>query len=105
MSVTVEGLGGLGVGVGVEKAVESGQGVGVGLASLPSAERNGNRKAGDRPTTETDVQVDLLGLDDGDVFDEEPGDPLALAGRAWPDLTTALGSRWPTRARAPCVLR
>lgn len=78
VAVTVEGLGGLGVGVGVEKAIEDGQGVGVGLAGLPAAERNGNHKAGDRPTTEADVEVDLFRLDDGDVFDEEPGDPLAL---------------------------
>src|ERR1019366_5032118 len=78
MAVAVEGLGGLGVGVGVEKTIESGEGVGVGLAGLSTAERNGDQEAGGRSTAEPDMEVDLVRLDDGDVLDEEPGDPLAL---------------------------
>ena len=39
-------------------------------------------------TAEAHVQMDLAGLVDGDVFDEQPGDPFAFAdGRGW--ITTA----------------
>jgi hypothetical protein len=78
MAVTLECLGGLGVGVGVEKTIEGGQGVGIGLAGLSATERDGDRKAGGRSTTKAHVEVDLFRLDNGDVLDEEPGDPLAL---------------------------
>jgi len=78
MALTVECFGGLGVGVRFEKVIQSGEGVGVGLAGLPTSERDGNQKARGHPTTEADVELNLLRLDDGDVLDEQPGDPLAL---------------------------
>jgi hypothetical protein len=75
----VERLGGLGVGVGVEKAIEGTKCVGVGLTGLPAAERDGNLEAGGRSTAEADVEVDLVVLENGDVFDEQSGDPFAFA--------------------------
>jgi hypothetical protein len=77
----VELLGGLDVGVIVEQAVEQLEGVRVGLAGLPGVERDRDRRAGGLPAAEADVQVDLVGLVEGDVGDQQSGDPLALAGR------------------------
>ena len=76
----VELLGGLGVGVSVEQAVEQLEGVGVGLAGLPGVERDRDRQAGGLPAAEADVQVDLVGLVQGDVGDQQPRDPFAFAG-------------------------
>jgi hypothetical protein len=81
VTVPVERVGGLGVGVGVEEPVEGSQGLGLGLAGLVAGEGNGHDQAGGLPAAEADVEVDRVGLDDGDVLDEEPGDALAFPGR------------------------
>lgn len=78
MAGLVEQLGGLGVGVGVQELVEQGEGLGVGLAGLPGRWRDRDRQAGALPAAEADVQVDLVGLGEGDVVDEQPGDAFAF---------------------------
>ena len=75
----VEGVGGLGVGVGVEQPVEFGQGVGLGLSGLIGGEGYGDDEAGGLSASEADVEMDLVGLVDGDVFDEQPGDAFAFS--------------------------
>ena len=80
----VEGVGGLGVGVIVEEPVEQGEYIGVGLAGGPGGGRDGDGQAGGLPAAEADVEVDLVGLGQGDVVDEQPGHALALAlGGGW----------------------
>lgn len=79
VALLIELLGGLGVGVIVEQAVERAERVGAGLALLPGRERDRDRERGGRPTAEADVQVDLLGAVQGDVLDQQPRDALALA--------------------------
>jgi hypothetical protein len=84
----VEQLGDLGVGVGVQELVEQGEGVGVGLAGLPGRWWDRDREPGGLPAAEADVQVDLVGLGEGDVVDEQPCDAFALSlwgGRVRPE--------------------
>ena len=76
----VELLGGLGVGVIVEELVEHLEGVGVGLAGLPGVERDRDREAGRLAAAEADVEVDLVALVQGDVLDQQSGDPFAFTG-------------------------
>ena len=71
---------GLGVGVIVEELVEQLEGVGVGLACLPGVEWDRDREAGRLAAAEADVQVDLVGFVERDVFDQQPCDPFAFAG-------------------------
>ena len=71
MTGGVEDAGGLGVGVGV----------GVGLAELPGLGRDRDNEAGALPAGEADVQVDAVGLVQGDVVDEEADDAFAIALR------------------------
>jgi hypothetical protein len=77
----VELLGDLGVGVVVEELADQREGVGVGLAFLPGVERDRDRQAGRLPAAEADVEMDAVGPVQSDVFDQQPGDPLALARR------------------------
>ena len=58
----VELLGGFGVGVIVEQAVEQLEGVGVGLPCLPGVERDRDREAGRLAAAEADLEVDLVAL-------------------------------------------
>ena len=74
----VERVGGLGVGVVVEEPVERGERVGVGLAGCPTRWRDGDGEAGGLPAAEADVEVDLVGLVEGDVVDDEPDHPFAF---------------------------
>jgi len=74
----VEVLGGFGVGVIVEQAVEHRECVGVGLSCLPGVERDRDREAGRLAAAEADVYVDLVGLVEGDVLDQQPRDPFAF---------------------------
>ena len=76
----VELFGGLAVGVIVEQSVEHREGVGVGLSCFPGAERDRDREAGGLPAAEADVQVELIGLVERDVLDQQAGDPFAFAG-------------------------
>ena len=76
----VELCGGLAVGVVIEQAVEHREGVGVGLAGFPGVERDRDREAGGLPAAEADVQVDLIGFVEGDVLDQQAGDPFAFPG-------------------------
>ena len=80
----VELGGGLGVGVIVKELVEQLEGVGVGLAGLPGVERDRDGEAGCLPAAEADVEVDLVGLVDGDVLDQQSSDPFPFpGGRRW----------------------
>ena len=74
----VERLGGLGVGAGGEEPVERGQGVGVGLADLPRIRRDRDGETGGLSAAEPDVQVDAVGLVQGDVVDEEADHAFAV---------------------------
>jgi hypothetical protein len=74
----VKRLGGLGVGVGVEEPVEGGEGVGVGLAALPSFRRDRDNVAGGLSAVEADVQVDAVGLVQGDVVDQKADHAFAV---------------------------
>ena len=69
MTGGVEQFGGLGVGVGGEEPVQVSQGGGIGLAGLPAGEGEGKGEAGGLAAVEADVQVDVVGAEDGDVFD------------------------------------
>jgi hypothetical protein len=92
----VELGGGLGVGVGVEQAVEQLDCVGVGLAGLPGPERDRGAEAERLAAAEADVQVDLVGAVEGDVLDQQPRDALALArrgGRVGPEFREVGGER------------
>jgi hypothetical protein len=75
----VERVGGLGVGVVVEEPVERGEGVGVGLAGLPARRGDRDGEAGGLSAAESDVEVDLVGLVEGDVVDDEPDHPFAFS--------------------------
>lgn len=77
----VEQLGRVGVRVIVEELVEQRERVSVGLAGLEALRRSRDREPDGLPAAETDVQVDLVGLVERDVFDQEPGDPFAFALR------------------------
>jgi len=66
----VEVFGGLGVGVVVEELVEQFQGRWGGLPGLPGVRRDRDRQAGVGSAAESDVQVDLIVLDHGDVADQ-----------------------------------
>ena len=71
----------------------SAEGVGLGLSGLIGGEGYGDDEAGGLSASEADVEVDLVGLVDGDVFDEQPGDAFAFSdrgGRVGPQR----GSRW-----------
>ena len=67
----VEHVGGLGVGVGVQEPIECGEGVGAGLTDLPGLGRDRNGEAGGLPAAEPDMDVDAVGLVQGDVVDQE----------------------------------
>ena len=80
----VELRGGFGVGVIVEEAVEQVEGVGIGLPRLPGVERDWDREARCLAAAEADVQMDLVGLVQRDVLDQQPGDAFALTrGSGW----------------------
>src|SRR6516165_1325589 len=92
----VERGGCLGVGVVVKQPVERGDDRGIGLPGLPGRRRDRDGKAGDLAAAEPDVQVDAVGLDHGDVVDEQPGHALALAlrgGRVGPQGGEVGGQR------------
>ena len=74
----VEGLCGLGVGVSVEEPMELGDGVGAGLAGLPGCGRDRDDEAVGLTAAEADVQVDAVGLVQGDVVDEEADHAFAV---------------------------
>jgi hypothetical protein len=59
--------------VGVEEPVEGGEGVGVGLADLPGLRQDRDGETGGLSAAEPDVQVDTVGLVQGDVVDEADG--------------------------------
>ena len=67
----VERFGGLGVGVGVEEPVERCDGVGAGLAGLPGCGRYRDGEAAGLSAAQAHVQVDAIGLVQGDVVDEQ----------------------------------
>ena len=82
MAVVVQRFGGLSVGVGVEQPVERSKRLGLRLAHLIGRQGDGHDQADGLPASEPDVQVDLVGLEDGDVLEEKTGDALALSGRS-----------------------
>ncbi len=59
--------------MGVEEPVEGGEGVGVGLADLPGLRQDRDGETGGLSAAEPDVQVDTVGLVQGDVVDEADG--------------------------------
>ena len=64
-----------------------GEGVSVGLAGLPCGGRDGDGQAGGLSASEANVEVDLVGLVDGDVVDEQAGHAFAFplrGGRVGP---------------------
>ena len=75
----VERFGGLGVGVGVEEPMELGDGVGAGLAGLPGCGRDRDGEAVGLAAAEADVQVDAIGLVQGDVVDKQADHAFAVA--------------------------
>ncbi len=75
----VEAVGCFAVGVIVEETVEQGERVGVGLAGLCRGRGDRDGEAGGLPAAEADVEMDLFGLDDRDVFDEEAGHAFSFA--------------------------
>jgi hypothetical protein len=75
----VEGVGALGVGVIVEQPVEQGEGLGFGLAGLPAGGRDGDGEAGGLAAPEADVEMDVVGLGERDVVDEQPGHAFAFS--------------------------
>ena len=77
----VERFGGLGVGVGVEEPVERGEGVGAGLAGLPGCGRDRDGEAAGLAAAQAHVQVDAVGLVQGDVVDQETDHAFAVALR------------------------
>jgi len=92
----VELVRGLPVGVVVEKPVEQSDGVGVGLAGLPCGGRDRHGQAGCGAAAEADVQVDLVGLGQGDVLDHQPGHAFAFprrGGRIGPERGEVGGQR------------
>jgi hypothetical protein len=80
MPSTIEGLGHFVVGVILEEPVELGEYFGVGLSGLVAGERDGHDEAGGLATAEADVEMDLVGLGDGDVLDEQASDAFAFPG-------------------------
>jgi len=66
----VECVGGLGVGVGVKEPIELGDGVLAGLAGLPGCGWDRDDEAVGLSAAEADVQVDAVGLVQGDVVDQ-----------------------------------
>ena len=74
----VEELGGLAVGVIVEQSVDLCERVGGGLAGLPGVQGLGDGQDGGLAAAEPDVQMDLVGFGERDVFDQQPRDPFAL---------------------------
>jgi hypothetical protein len=76
----VEGVGCLGVGVGVEEAVEFGEGVGVGLVGLAAGKWDGQHEGGCLAAPEADVEMDVVGFGDCDVLEEQAGDAFAFPG-------------------------
>ena len=90
----VEGFGRAGVGVLVEQSVQRGEGVGVGLADLSAGGRDIDGEAGGLPAAEANVDVDLVGLVERDVFDQQAGDPFAFSlwsARVGPELGEVSG--------------
>ena len=79
MPALVEQLGHLGVGMGVEQLVAAGNGLGWGPPELRRAERERSFETGRLPTPEAHVDMDGIGLVDGDVFDEQADHALALS--------------------------
>src|SRR6185312_242482 len=75
----VECVGNLGVGVVVEEPVKRFDGVGAGLAGLPGCGWYGDDDALGLAAAEPDVQVDAVGLVQGDVVDEEADHAFAVA--------------------------
>jgi len=75
----VERVGGFGVGVGVEEPVERGNGVRAGLTGLPGGGRDRDDNAVGLPATQAHVQVDVVGLVQGDVVDQEADHAFAVA--------------------------
>src|SRR5882757_11246351 len=75
----VECVGGLGVSVGVEEPMELGEGVGAGLAGLPGCGWDRDAEAVGLSAAEADVQVDAIGLVQGDVVDQEADHAFAVA--------------------------
>ena len=82
MAVGVERRGDLGVGVLVEQAVQQRERVGVGLSQVPRAGWDRDGEAGGLPAAEANVDVDLVGLVERDVFDQQADDAFAFALRS-----------------------
>ena len=101
----VECVGGLGVGVGVEEPVELGDGVGAGLAGLPGCGRDRDGEAVGLSAAEADVQVDAVGLVQGDVVDEQADHAFAFALRGVLGWTRGRGNLWPGRGFGPSARR
>ena len=77
----VERVDGFGVGVGVQEPIELGDGVRAGLAGLPGCGWDRDDKAVGLSAAETHVQVDAVGLVQGDVVDQEADHAFAVALR------------------------
>src|SRR5882757_1486060 len=71
----VECVGGLGVSVGVEEPME----LGAGLAGLPGCGWDRDDEAVCLSAAEADVQVDAIGLVQGDVVDQQADHAFAVA--------------------------
>ena len=78
MTGGVEPVGGFGVGVLVEQPVEHGEGVGVRLPGLPGVGRGRDGQGVGLSAAEADVGVDVVGLGERDVVDEQPDDPFTF---------------------------
>ena len=75
----VERVGGFSVGVGVEEPIKFGEGVGAGLAGLPGCGWDRHGEAVGLSAAEAHVQVDAVGLVQGDVVDEQADHAFAVS--------------------------
>ena len=101
----VERVGGLGVGVGVEEPVELGDGVGAGLAGLPGCGWDRDGEAVGLSAAEADVQVDAVGLVQGDVVDEQADHAFAVPLLGVSGWTRVAGNLLPGNGFGPSAHR
>jgi len=78
VALLVEQFGNLGIGVTIEKCIATGDGLGRGLTELPCREGQRSFNAGGLPTAQAHVDVDGVGLVNGDIFDEQSDHALSL---------------------------